>query len=132
MPSLVTRRAGAVPRSGAVASVHALRIAQGRLAVLTHVALGADTDLVLIADALVGALFVTLWIGSFKLVFVQFVSLRLVRFEHGVNHIVFVWVGVDVFVCDWTRIRNQWRSDHVVPFKVRKDWGEGFGLTRDF
>lgn len=64
--SLVTWWTGAVPRCGAVASVHALRIAQGRLAVLAHVSLRAEADLVLIADALVGALFVTLWIGSLR------------------------------------------------------------------
>lgn len=66
VPSLVTRWAGAVSRSGAVASVHALRIAQGRLTVLAHVPLRTDTDLVLVADALVGALFVTLRIGSLR------------------------------------------------------------------
>lgn len=124
MPSLVTRWAGTVARSGTVASVHALRIAQGRLAVLAHVTLRTDADLILVADALVGALFVTLGIGSFKFFFVwfrfgRFVSLRMVRFEHGVNHIlwmcvlcVWLWMGVG---CDgfgihgdqitWSRLR---------------------------
>lgn len=69
MPSLVTRWAGTVSRSGTVASVHALRIAQGRLTVLAHVTLRTDADLILVADALVGALFVTLGIGSFKFFF---------------------------------------------------------------
>lgn len=113
MPSLVTSWAGTVSWSGAIAPVHALWIAQCRLTILTHVAFGADTDLILIANALVGALFVTLRVRSFNVVFVQFVSLGLFRFEQDVNHSLCVFVCLDG-VCDGFGIHD----DHVVPLKV--------------
>lgn len=66
MPPLVARWTGAVAGRSAVPSVHALWIAECRLTVLSHVTLGTDTDFVLIADTLIGALFVTLRVGSLR------------------------------------------------------------------
>lgn len=66
VPSLVSERAGTVPGGGTVAPVHTLRVAERRLAVLAHVPFGANADLVLVADAPVGALFVTLRVGSWR------------------------------------------------------------------
>lgn len=47
----------------AAAAVHALRVAQRGAAVLAHVALGTLADLVVVAPAAVGALFVALGVG---------------------------------------------------------------------
>lgn len=66
VPSLVSEWAGTVAGGGTVASVHTLRVAKRRLAVLAHVTLGANADLVLVADAPIGALFVTLRVGSWR------------------------------------------------------------------
>lgn len=63
--TLVAGRAGTCAWCGTVTAVHALWIAERRLAVLSHVTLRALADLVLVAYALVGALLVTLRIWAF-------------------------------------------------------------------
>lgn len=60
MAALVAGRAGAEAGRGAVAAVHALRVAQRRAAMLPHVALAALADLLRVAPPLVGALLVAL------------------------------------------------------------------------
>lgn len=67
MAALVAGRAGAHAGRGAVAAVHALRVAERRAAVLPHVALGALADLFAIAPALVRALFITLRVRPWRI-----------------------------------------------------------------
>jgi len=64
MSSLETRRTAAHSGRSATASVHALRVAEGRPTVLTHVTFWTLADFFMVAPSAVSALFIALRIGT--------------------------------------------------------------------